>query len=200
MARLTLAGRAGWQGFVAEGGTAGVMLTRCIIRDFGTGIHLSGGSEVAVINNTLVRNTNGLVADSGNPINVRNTIFAYSTGVGLQYDSPSSLSNTYNDFWSNGTDIVRVGGQADPSLGSLFVDPRFRSLADDDLRLAEDSPLIDRGAPGDPTAPGGGERVDIGYAEASAASFYVSHRYSEVGINDGLTWGVDAFDTIQSAL
>ena len=200
VARLTLAGRTDWQGFVAEGGTTGVTLARSIIRDFSTGVRLRAGAEVAVINNTFARNTNGLVAESGAPINVRNTIFAYSSGVGLQYDNPPSLSNTYNDFWSNGTAIVRVGGQADPSLGSLFVDPRFRSLADEDLRLREDSPLIDAGAPGDPTVPGGGEGVDIGYAEFSAAAFYVSHRYSEVAINDGLTWGVDAFATIEGAL
>ena len=42
--------------------------------------------------------------------------------------------------------------------------------------------------------------MDIGYAEFSAAAFYVSHRYSEVAINDGLTWGVDAFATIEGAL
>ena len=140
VARLTLAGRTDWQGFVAEGGTTGVTLARSIIRDFSTGVRLRAGAEVAVINNTFARNTNGLVAESGAPINVRNTIFAYSSGVGLQYDNPPSLSNTYNDFWSNGTAIVRVGGQADPSLGSLFVDPRFRSLADADLDCARTRP------------------------------------------------------------
>ncbi|MCJ7738447.1 MAG: right-handed parallel beta-helix repeat-containing protein, partial [Anaerolineae bacterium] len=200
LARLTLAGRAGWQGFAAEGGALGLNLTRTIIRGFDTGVHVQGGSQVAVVNNTLVGNTNGLIAEGTNPVNVRNTIFAYSTGTGLQYGaSPTSLSNTYNGFWSNGTDISR-GGQPDVSRGSLFVNPRFRDLAGNDLRLREDSPLIDSGAPGDLTLPGAGMRVDIGYAEYGAAGFYVSQDYSEAALNDGLIWGLDAFNAIQPAL
>ena len=200
LARVTLAGGSTWDGFLAEGGTRGLKLMRTIIRDLDDGVTLREGSEVEVVNNTIVRNTDGLVTGSGNPVNVRNTIFAYSSGVGLQYESPSSLSNTYNDFWSNGSDIVRVGEQPDLSLGSLFVDPRFRDLAGNDLRLREGSPLIDAGSPNDPTVPGGGEWIDIGYAELSAAGFYVSKAYSETGLNDGLSWGIDAFSEIQPAL
>lgn len=197
LARVTLAGRSGWQGFLAEGGASGMKLTRTIIRDLDTGVRLRDGSEVEIVNNTIVRNTNGFIAEGTNPANVRNTIFAYNSSAGLKRGaSPTSLSNTYNDFWGNGTDM----DPADVSLGSLFVDPRFRQVATDDFRLAAGSPLIDKGAPNDPTVPGGGERVDIGYAEYNAAGFYVSHDYSETGLNDGLTWGVDAFDRIQPAL
>jgi hypothetical protein len=201
LARVTLAGGGLWNGFLAEGGATGLKLTRSILRDLSTGVQLRGGSEVEVINNTLVRNTNGLVAEGTNPVNVRNSIFAHHTGTGLRYGtSPTSLSNTYNDFWANGTDMARDGGQPEPSLGSLFVDPRFHNLAGNDLRLQEGSPVIDAGAPNDPTTPGGGARVDMGYAEYNAAGFYVSQNYSETGLNDGLTWGIDAFDEIQPAL
>ncbi len=196
LGRVTLAGGALWRGLVAEGGATGLRLARCIIRDLDTGVHLSGGSVVEIVNNTLVRNVNGLLAEGTNPLNVRNTIFAYNTGVGLQRGASSALSVTYNDFYGNGTDMSNPEG----SQSSVFEDPRFRSLAGNDLRLQEGSPAIDMGAPNDPTVPGGGERVDIGYAEYDAAGFYVSKDYSEVGENDGLTWGIDAFDRIQPAL
>jgi hypothetical protein len=197
LARVTLAGAAGWRGFLAEGGAQGLTLSRNIIRDLATGLLLRQGSQVEVVNNTIVGNTNGLVAEGDNPVNVRNTIFAYNSGTGLRRgEGTTSLSNTYNDFWANGLDMdpVDVGG------GKLFRDPRFRSMGADDLRLAADSPLIDKGAPNDPTLPGGGTRVDIGYAEYNAAGFYVSPEYSETGLNDGLMWGIDAFDTIQAGL
>ena len=130
-------------------------------------------------------------------MNVRNTILAYNTGTGLLHGTnPTALTNTYNDFWANGTDM----NPANVSLGSQFFDPLFRNLPADDLRLAANSPLIDMGAPNDPTPPGGGKRVDIGYAEYNAAGFYVSQDYSANGLNDGLTWGVDAFNQIQPAL
>jgi hypothetical protein len=184
-------------GFLAEGGAQGLTLSRNIIRDLATGLLLRQGSQVEVVNNTIVGNTNGLVAEGDNPVNVRNTIFAYNSGTGLRRgEGTTSLSNTYNDFWANGLDMdpVDVGG------GKLFRDPRFRNMGADDLRLAADSPLIDKGAPNDPTLPGGGTRVDIGYAEYNAAGFYVSPEYSETGLNDGLMWGIDAFDTIQAGL
>jgi parallel beta-helix repeat protein len=197
LARLTLAGDSRWDGFLAEGGATGLKLTRSILRDLDTAVHLQGGSEVEIVNNTIVRNADGIVIEADTPLNVRNTILAYNTTSGLSYpaDAPS-LSNTYNNFWLNGMDMNPSG----VSLGSLFVDPRFRNLAMNDLRLAANSPLIDKGAPNDPTVPGGGERVDIGYAEFNAAGFYVSKDYSETGLNDGLTWGIDAFDRIQPAL
>jgi len=40
----------------------------------------------------------------------------------------------------------------------------------------------------------------MGYAEYNAAGFYASAGYSATGLNDGLTWGVDAFDAIQKAV
>lgn len=197
LARVTLAGAGDWQGFLAEGGTRDVTFTRNIVRGLSTGVRLRGDSEVAVVNNTIVRNGAGIVAEGTNPVNVHNTILAYNAGTGLQHgDSPTSLSNTYNAFYANGTDM----SPADPGGGTLFFDPSFRSLAEYDLRLSKGSPLIDMGSPSDPTPPGTGTRVDIGYAEYNAAGFYVSADYAETGLNDGLTWGLDAFDTIAAGL
>ena len=197
LARVTLAGAGDWQGFLAEGGTRDVTFARNIVRGLSTGVRLRGDSEVAVVNNTIVRNGTGIVAEGTNPVNVRNTILAHNADTGLQHgDSPTSLSNTYNAFYANGTDM----SPADPGGGTLFFDPTFRSLAEYDLRLSKGSPLIDMGSPSDPTPPGTGTRVDIGYAEYNAAGFYVSADYAETGLNDGLTWGLDAFGTITDGL
>ena len=194
LARITLTGGAAWSGFLAEGGTKGLKLTRTIIRDLDTGVRLRGNSQVEVVNNTFVRNAYGLAAEGTNQASVRNTIFAYNTSIGLQ--NSTGITNTYNDYWSNTKDM-------DPSilsLGSLFINPRFISPEDNDLRLGDNSSVIDKGAPGDPTVPGGGQRVDMGYAEYNTAGFYVSQNYSETSLNDGLTWNVDAFAQIQPAL
>src|SRR3990172_4023027 len=197
LARLTLAGGSTWDGFLAEGGAQGVSPTPTNPRGLGTAGALLDASDMAIINDTITGNANGIVMEDTSPVNVRNTILAYHTGSGLSYtSSASSVSNTYNAFWANNVDLPSEA----VSLGSLFADRRFSNLALNDYRLAEDSPLIDMGSPSDPTPPGSGERVDIGYAEQNAASFYVSTDYSEQGLNDGLSWGIDAFRSIQPAL
>ena len=67
------------------------------------------------------------------------------------------------------------------------------------------SPVIDAGNPTDPHPPATGETVDIGYIEQGRAAYYVDDDYcaGDGGrdcLNDGLTWGVDAFASIQEAL
>ena len=197
LARMTLAGGPLWDGFLAEGGAQALKLTRAILRDLKTGVRLRGASEVEIVNNTITGNTDGIVIEGTTPVNVRNTILAYNSGTGLTYSaSATSKSISYNNFWANSTNM----SPSEVSLGSLYTDPRFRNLPGVDLRLAKDSPLVNKGAPGDPTPPGSGERVDIGYAEHNAAGFYVASDYSELDLNDGLTWGLDAFNSIQPAL
>ena len=197
LARMTLAGGPQWDGFLAEGGAQALKLTRAILRDLKTGVRLRGASEVEIVNNTIIGNTDGIVIEGTTPVNVRNTILAYNSGTGLSYSaSATSKSISYNNFWANSTNM----SPSEVSLGSLYTDPRFRNLPGVDLRLAKDSPLVNKGAPGDPTPPGSGERVDIGYAEYNAAGFYVASDYSELDLNDGLTWGLDAFNSIQPAL
>ncbi|NLG27517.1 MAG: PKD domain-containing protein, partial [Chloroflexi bacterium] len=197
LARLTLAGGASWQGLLVEGGARDLTLTRCIIRDLSVGVRLRGDSTVEMMNNTIIRNGDGIIAEGSTPVDLRNTILAYNTDTGLERGAtPTSLTNIYNDYWANGTDM----NYTDAGGAKLYRDPQFIDLYGNDLRLSADSDLIDKGAPTDPTLPGGGTRVDIGYAEYNAANYYVSKIYSETGLNDGLVWGVDAFDTIQAGL
>ena len=196
LARLTLAGGPNWTGFRARGGAKDLELTRTIVRDCSTGLRLSENSQVEVLHDTIVANHDGIIIDGTTPVNVRNTILAYNTGTGLSRGNPTSLSNTYNDYYANGTDmnVVDAGG------GKAYFDPHFEDMAAGNYRLARDSRLIDAAAPNDPAPPGAGGRADIGYAEYNAAGFYASRAYSQTGLNDGLTWGVDAFSTIQGAL
>jgi parallel beta-helix repeat protein len=161
------------------------------MRDLSTGVQLRGGSEVEVINNTLVRNTNGLVAEGTNPVNVRNSIFAHHTRdrAPLWHQPHQPLQY-----------LQRLLGQRhrhgegwrppEPSLGTLVRRPPLPQPGGERPPLAGGL-ARDRqaGAPADPTTPGGGARVDMGYAEYNAAGFYVSQNYSETGLNDGLTWG-----------
>jgi hypothetical protein len=61
-----------------------------------------------------------------------------------------------------------------PGPGEIFVDPRFVDPSQQDYRLQADSPLVDAGDPTDPSPPGAGLRLDIGYAQSAQAAVYVS--------------------------
>ncbi len=196
VARLTLSGSADWEGLRVEDGARGITLARSIVRDASTGVRLRGDSAVELVHNTIVKNVDGVTAEGATPVDLRNTILAYNAGIGLTYGAPSQLTNNYNGYWGNGAAMSPLG--AGP--GNLFADPRFADAAAHDYSLGEGSPLIDAGAPGDPTPPGTGGRADIGCLEYGGAAFYADQGYGPAALNDGLTWGVDAFGSIQAAL
>ncbi|MFN8485855.1 MAG: NosD domain-containing protein, partial [Anaerolineae bacterium] len=52
----------------------------------------------------------------------------------------------------------------------------------------------------DPTPPGSGGRVDIGYVQTGQAAFYADDDYCAACVNDGLDWGVDAFSAVGDAV
>ena len=87
-----------------------------------------------------------------------------------------------------------------PGPGEVFADPRFTDVNAHDYRPQSDSPVVDAGDPTDPAPPGSGERVDLGYAQSVEAAVYASKGYCEQCLNDGLEWGVTAFDTLQEAV
>ena len=193
---FTLNGDTSAIGFRAEDGAQDILLTRNIIHNTTTGIAVDGSdTKVEVINLTIANNINGLVATNCAPVEVRNSIFAYNSGVGLQYEAcaPTQL-HTYNDYWANGTDLSPLN----PGSGEIFLNPLLTEF--ESYLVADASPIIDAGAPGDPSPPGTGDRVDMGYVEQTGASFYADDDYCATCANDGLTWQVDAFDTIQDAL
>lgn len=205
LARLTLAGSPGVDGVRVEDGARDVTLARSVLRDAGTGLRIQGAStDVEVVNNTLVRNGSGLVAESCAPVDVRNTIFANHTVAGLAYQAcAASKLHTYNDYFGNTADL-KIDGAAvqQPGTGEIFADPAFTQPAapTNDFRPTDGSPVIDAGNPSDPVPPGVGGRVDIGYVEVNGAAFFADDDYCEFCDNDGLFWQVDAFDVVGDAL
>ncbi|MCP4540736.1 MAG: PKD domain-containing protein [Chloroflexi bacterium] len=199
LSRLTLDGNGeSVTGFYTEDNAQAVRLARAIVRDAQTGIHVTGSdTDVEVVNNTIVENADGMIASSCAPVDVRNTIFAHHTGTGLAYEGCAATKlHTYNLYWDNTTNIT----PDETGPAELFLDPLFIDPLADDYRTEDISPVVDAGNPTDPAPPGTGGRVDIGYVEQGRAAFYADDDYCDTCINDGLTWQVDAFDTIQNAL
>ncbi|MBK7895414.1 MAG: tandem-95 repeat protein [Anaerolineaceae bacterium] len=198
--RFTLDGEdSGLDGFAATGNAANLTVERVRIFDTDTGITLDGpDSDVEVAQATVANNNNGLIATSCASLDVRNSIFAYSSGAGLSHEACADVQlHTYNLFWANASDF---GGDADAGAAELFLDPSFVDPMDHDYRTLNFSPVIDAGNPTDPSPPGAGSRADIGYIEQGRVNFYVDDSYCAICTNDGLTWQVDAFDNIQDAL
>ncbi|MCB9445852.1 MAG: tandem-95 repeat protein, partial [Ardenticatenaceae bacterium] len=186
-------------GFAVTGNAANVTLQRALIYDTGTAVTIDGvDSDLEVANVTAAHSNNGLAATSCASIDVRNSVFAYHNGAGLSHEGCAAVQlHTYNLYWANASDF---GGAADAGAAELFLDPNFVDAMDYDFRTYNYSPIIDAGNPTDPAPPGAGSRADIGYVEQGRINFYVDDSYCDICINDGLTWQVDAFDTIQDAL
>jgi hypothetical protein len=198
LTRVTLVANSSLNAFHAEGGARNSSFSRNIVRGALRGLLVNGAkTHIEVFNNTLYANVTGLQATGCADLDVRNTIFANSSLVGLQFTDCSPVQlHTYNDFWDNTQDIDPL----EPGPGEIFVDPQFLGPMANNFRTRDHSPVADAGNPSDPVPPGTGERADIGYLEQGRASFYVDDDYCADCINDNLTWGVDAFNTIQDGL
>jgi len=198
LARFTLTGNSPVIAFRAEQGAQAITIQRSIVRDASTGILVHGSeTEVEVVNNTIVGNTDGMIAADDAPVDVRNTVFAFNSGTGLSYSgtAPSTV-HVYDLYWKNGTDLC----PAAPQGGEVFADPLFVDRLGHDYSTLDESPVVDAGNPSDPAPPGTGGRADIGYIEQGRAAYYVDDDYCQNCLNDGLTWQADAFDAIQDAL
>ncbi len=210
LARATVSGAdLGMTAVRIDGGALHVRIARAIVSDALVGVSVDGAatkSEVA--NVTAVGNVTGFAAVNCADMNIRNSIFAGNTFVGISYvGCAASNLERYNLFYQNGAngfaDIALAGGsgpQAASGIGDLGADPLFVNAAAGDYRLSADSPAINAGDPGDPTPPGTGGRVDIGYLQQGQASVYADDSYCAQCLNDGLDWQVDAFNRIQPAL
>ena len=207
LSRVTLnSAGTGVTGYRAENGADGLKVARNIVRNStGVGIQLDGSAtRVEVVNNTVVGNGVGLQTVNCAALDVRNTIFAFQTGAALSYQTCAAGDelHRYNDYWLNGGDVQVDGGapQAAFGPGDLTLDPLFTNAAAQDYRPLPGSPVLNAGNPSDPTPPGADGRVDMGYLEVGQAAFYADQGYCQTCDNDGLEWGVDAFNQIQPAL
>ncbi|MFN8475368.1 MAG: hypothetical protein U0822_24505 [Anaerolineae bacterium] len=207
VALLTITGEDHDDGLHVDAGGF-ISVTRSVIRNAPIAVKVTGSNtgatsaEALLVNNTLTNNTNGVSAANCGNVDVRNTIFAFHTAAALSYQTCAATKlHTFNDFWRNAPDLKIDGNNIDqPGSGEVFADPRFTDADAQDFRPQVGSPVIGAGDPGDPTPPGTGGRVDIGYVQASSAAVYVSPDYCAQCINDGLEWQVNAFNTIQDGV
>ncbi|MFZ1683751.1 MAG: right-handed parallel beta-helix repeat-containing protein [Candidatus Zixiibacteriota bacterium] len=130
-----------------------------VIRDnlgsywFTAGIYINGaGTNVRIINNTIVRNSHAIVTFGSPQPLLRNNIIASNLGGGL----PSGLTNTdYNDIW-NSSYATSVGPH------DINADPLFVWTAGNDFHLQPNSPCINAGDPATIYKDPDGTRNDIG--------------------------------------
>ena len=141
-------------GLSVTGGARYIEFSRSIVRNTATAVAVDGDkSDLEIFNNTIVNNINGITATSRAPVDVRNTILAFNSGAGLEYDSAAAVKlHNYNLYWSNGSDI----SPDEVGAGELFLDPLFIDRLANDYRTAQSSPVADAGDPGDPAPPGTG--------------------------------------------
>ena len=158
--------------------TSNGSLIRCVIFDnssghYGGGIACSDMSDVEITNCTITGNSavlagGGINISYSNP-NIMNTIVDSNFGEGgINFDIPTGLSITYNDFNNNeGGDftgdvpdtlgvIVTLNTQGDSCdfYYNIFMNPLFYSTTGDSAYyLTADSPCIDAGDPASPPDP-----------------------------------------------
>ncbi len=202
LAGLSIVGNGTGNGINVEDGAKSIRISRSIVRGHVAGLAVDGANtDVQLVNNTIVENNNGLDFTNNAPVDVRNSIIAFNAGTGLSYQATAATQlHNYNLYWLNGSSSNDDLIPANPGAGELFLDPLFVDQANQNYQTLDQSPVIDAGNPGDPAPPGTGNRVDIGYVEQGRASFYADNDYCDTCPNDGLTWDVDAFDSIQDAL
>ena len=133
---------------VYDSGVAGIV--------FGGQQHADNAKGTAWHNTVVASGTAGFQAGAG-LVDVRNNIFAASTGPGLIHPNGphdhNLLSGNQNQpadcggqgFCTNPQYGLGAGGQG-PGAGDVWTDPRFVAPDDGDFHLATGSPAIDAGA------------------------------------------------------
>ncbi|GAB5521781.1 MAG: hypothetical protein RhofKO_40320 [Rhodothermales bacterium] len=177
------------------------------------GIDLSSSDHVQIYHNsvnlrgTSASNSWGLRVSFGSNLDVRNNIFAVTTGRAIEYSSASVVSvSNYNDLFNTGANLAKVGStdygtlaayQAGASLdaNSVSVDPGFTSATDLHASSAfidnEGTPLT--AVPDDIDGEGRSATApSIGADEFSAAGSTLSGTYTIGGGGDYATWAAAA--------
>ncbi|MDP6598971.1 MAG: choice-of-anchor Q domain-containing protein, partial [Candidatus Poribacteria bacterium] len=158
---------------IGQGAT--VTLINTLIYDHNVGIQL-GGSDLTIINCTIVDNTYEFLSPGNNSINVVNTIFA---GNSVEWNVPSySLIN--NSLFDRA-----LPTNVSAENGNISGGPQFQDALNRDYRLQVGSPAIDEGdgsVSGLPTRDKVGNQrifgnqVDIGAYEYGSSPQPVPHK------------------------
>ncbi|HVY41145.1 MAG TPA: PQQ-binding-like beta-propeller repeat protein [Polyangia bacterium] len=142
-----------------ERGSTGVSLTHVVVHDCPTtGVSVAGEGGAKIVNATIVGNGTG-VASSG-AVTVKNSLIGENQ-IGLASLAASALSSSYDDLFSNATDLQGLErGNGDISAAVTFANPISH-----DYRLVAVQPSTDAGDPADDVgaepAPNGG-RINLG--------------------------------------
>jgi len=171
---VTVAGKDG-DGIVVTGRSNA--LKSCVVRDFaGAGVRLSGATAASVLNCTIVRNGVGISLGEGTrEAVVRDCILAANATRALAFadGAREGFLGSNNNYWGDGLDAARIAGER----RSVAADPRFVNAADNDFRLAWDSPAAHLGPFGGPAGAFGAatrlpeiEEVSVSNISATAAS------------------------------
>ena len=195
-------------------GTSGVLVEDCLIYDaddkgISLGASGAGGSpdHGIIVRNCLVYNTRGpgIAIKDGTTCGLYNlTIYGCQDGFRLyqKFNTPvdgGHITNSYNNIlWGNGASIYLTNnssvvasycdfeGTNWPGAGNLDVDPLFQDAAQNDFRLAANSPL--RGA--------GMDGTDVGVQFPVGAPMALSHPRIEsltsLGTEVHVTFWVDS--------
>jgi hypothetical protein len=152
----------------------------------GAGMFIGNSIGVALDHLTVPGNYSGGIYLSNSTASLTNSIIASTNGIGIQWDTYSTVTVGYTDFWGNtgGTISGTLPGAGVTTWGrnlngtpcdkyfNIFVDPMFS--ADTTYHLTEFSPCLDAGNPSNPNDPDG-TITDLGV-------YYFSHSPSYLDI------------------
>jgi hypothetical protein len=214
LSNLALVGNQQSTGVQASVGSGTLSLAYVLLRHHQSGLALNTSpasanepqaqSSFSLDRVTLVDNAVGILAGTTPSLcargDIRNTLFAYHGDTALSATGCSAITRGYNLFWQNRADL-RVDGTLSGAYqpDELRVDPLFVDPSQADFRLSGDSPARASGDPRSSAPPGVGTRIAIGYDQGTLGSFFVDKRYCPDCENDGLSWNMNAFDTIGAA-
>jgi hypothetical protein len=175
---------------ISVGQGSEVLAEQNLIVNCGQGFGIKDlGSHAAINQNTLYGNHTGIacfeknIGKGGGSARVENTIIAGSTGSAIYVDSLSALTISYSL-----SDTETLQG-----YNNLMEDPLFSGASDLDFFLADGSPCINKGTPGqqDPD----GSRADMGAYIPHPSSRLSGLRINEINFAPHSTF--DAGDWIE---
>ena len=113
-------------------------------------ITLPSGNIPQVINNTLVRNPEGIRIDGRVPIDTHiyrnNILFDNQVGLRVDFSNASNIPVWTNSLvFGNGTDFLGISNQTGSS-GNISVDPEFKCAKLNRFGLSANSPAVNTGS------------------------------------------------------
>ncbi len=148
------------------------------VRNFAVGFELEGGwgGRINIYQNTIVRNTTGIVAIREPNIYVKDSIIAYDpaggiatgTGISKEHDGGTDLiSVTYSDVYGNATDFNNASGAVITRSDNVNLPAGFADADNHDYRISDDSPCAGAGDGGVDMGAYGTSGSDAGFQATS---------------------------------